>query len=67
MLRRAENMIDFKNAGSSTSYSSRNSCSSSSDSAPNAFGAPEHRRRPGFQRPECHELLTVREVHVAVV
>ncbi|KAL3206460.1 hypothetical protein MRX96_040046 [Rhipicephalus microplus] len=56
MMRRVGGMMEVRNVGTDTCYSS--SCSSSSDSDQNGFGAPRHlrgpTRRPGFQPPELH-------------
>ncbi|KAL3184781.1 hypothetical protein MRX96_005881 [Rhipicephalus microplus] len=61
-------MVEVRNVGTDTCYNS--SCSSSSDSEQNGFGAPRElrgsTRRPGFQPPELHSLLKMRQGQVAV-
>ncbi|KAL3227122.1 hypothetical protein MRX96_048843 [Rhipicephalus microplus] len=61
MMRRVGGMLEVRNVGTDTCYSS--SCSSSSDSEQNGFSAPRHHRgptrRPGFQPPEFHRLRQI--------
>ncbi|KAL3208332.1 hypothetical protein MRX96_039219 [Rhipicephalus microplus] len=69
-MRRVGGTVEVRSVGTDTCYSSSSSCSSSSDSEQNGFGAPRHlrgpTRRPGFQPPELHRLLKMRQGQVEV-